>query len=252
MSGGADVMTAGQADFLFTLTLIVGVVILAGLLGLIVFSQLLERRSRGTRAAAAADAHEPRQPARTSMTDGPVDRTPTKPIDVQPALGIYPDLPDDYLLLGAPLITDPVTGMDLTLRRWLTTHHELRRDVWADVVTSFYNRAALDPDIADYFADVDMFELQRHFLAALMAVTGEGLTAGTVRRLHDKHRNVRNTRGMLITGNVYDKTVDTLLAVIDEALRQTRLRDTTSVLSRIQRMALLLREHLVYARDAGR
>ena len=111
--------------------------------------------------------------------------------------------------------------MDLTLRRWLTTHHHLRRDVWADVVTNFYDRAALDDAVADYFAAVDLFELQRHFLAALMTVTGEGLTVGTVRRLHEKHRNVRNTQGVPITGDIYEhplgdvmqRTLDRLLSV---------------------------------------
>ena len=221
-------MSQAQTDFLSTLTLILVVLILGGMAFLVVLGEVLNRRDERPR------SWKPPQHQQPQHHDS----------------ALYPDLPNDHMLILAPLIPDPVTGVMLTLRKYLMTYHELGRNVWAEVVTNFYNRAALDNEIADYFAGVDLIVLQSHFLAALMTVTGEGLTVGTVRHLHDRHRDVRNSKGVLITPVIYDRTAGTLVVVIRDALRQTKLADPDPVLKSVQRMALVLREYLIFADSA--
>ena len=79
------------------------------------------------------------------------------------------------------------------MRDWL--RHLAGPDAWSEVVSRFYNRAATDPDITGYFTGVDLARLQRHFLAALMIVTGQGVTVGVVRRMHAAHAGVCTPTG---------------------------------------------------------
>jgi hypothetical protein len=76
--------------------------------------------------------------------------------------------------------------------------------------------AAADPAISDYFAGVDMPRLQRHFLAALMIVTGQGVTVGVVRRMGEAHATVRDAAGAPITGEIWDATIGVLAEVLGE------------------------------------
>ena len=80
------------------------------------------------------------------------------------------------------------------------------------MVGLFYARAAAD--IADYFRDADREQLQRHFLAVLIIVTGQGVTVGLVRRLRRAHAGVCNSRGTPITADVWDTVIGVLAGVL--------------------------------------
>jgi truncated hemoglobin YjbI len=111
-----------------------------------------------------------------------------------------------------------IVGDDrVTLKEWLV-HHTRREGVWGEVVAEFYTRAAADAHVAPYFAGVDLDDLRRHFLAALLLVADKGLTVGTVRKMHDRHAAVRNLRGEPITGEIYDRVVATLGQIVSEIL----------------------------------
>ena len=105
-----------------------------------------------------------------------------------PVPDLFPGVPDTHLLTTCPTVDTP--DGPLPLRDWL--RHFAGADAWSQVVSRFYTRAAADPDIAGYFTRVDIDQLQRHFLAALMIVTGQGVTVGVVRRMHTAHATVRN------------------------------------------------------------
>jgi hemoglobin len=91
-----------------------------------------------------------------------------------------------------------------------------RADAWSQVVSRFYDRAAADPDIAGYFTAVDLARLQRHFLAALMIVTGQGVTVGVVRRMHAAHAGVCTPTGQPITEATWNATIGVLAGVLAE------------------------------------
>jgi hypothetical protein len=61
-----------------------------------------------------------------------------------------------------------------------------------------------------------MVTLQRHFLAALMIVTGQGVTVGQVRRMQAAHTGVRNSKGEPITSAVWDTVIGVLAGVLGE------------------------------------
>jgi hypothetical protein len=94
----------------------------------------------------------------------------------------------------------------MPLRDWL--RHLAGPDAWSEVVSRFYDRAAADPDIAGYFTGVDPARLQRHFLAALMIVTGQGVTVGVVRRMHAAHAGVCTPTGQPITEATWNATIE--------------------------------------------
>ena len=133
---------------------------------------------------------------------------PGRPVDP------YAGLPDEHLLAPAPLVATPGGG-SAVLVDWLR-HHTGRDEVWQDVVTEMYRRAAGVPAVADYFVGVDMPRLHRHFLAALVVVAGRGMTVGTVRRMAAAHHSVRNTAGDPISGEVFDAVVATLAGILAE------------------------------------
>ena len=183
----------------------------------------------------------------------PGDDPPEKHVELpeveRPGSDIYPELPDHYVLLEAPMLADPLTGMQLPLRKWLVTFHPVQKEVWAELVSLFYTRAATDPGIADYFAGVDLVKLQGHFLAALVLLTGEGLDVGTVRRLHAAHSSVVNTDGARITEDVFDRTAATLAEVISDALQETRVgpHERARVVAQLGRMVAILKPYLTCA-----
>jgi len=104
----------------------------------------------------------------------------------------------------------------MTLRDWLIHYSPKRDRVWPSVVEQFYKRAAANPDIADYFVDVDMPRLQGHFVRALMLLTGQGLTSTMVKRLQEAHASVTNSRGQAIRPEIYDAVVHTLVGVLTD------------------------------------
>lgn len=129
-----------------------------------------------------------------------------------PATELYPGIPDTHLLCTCPMVDAP--GGAIPLRDWLK--HLAGADAWSVVVSRFYARASSDPEIAAYFTDVDMPQLQRHFLAAIMIVTGQGVTAGVVRRMREAHTEVRDSRAVPITGEIWDAVVAILVGVLSE------------------------------------
>jgi hemoglobin len=72
------------------------------------------------------------------------------------------------------------------------------------VVEDFYERILADPDLAPYFASVDLTELRRHQVDFLSAATGgPGRYAG---------RDIRAAHaGLAITGNAFDRVARHLL-----------------------------------------
>jgi hypothetical protein len=153
----------------------------------------------------------------------------------------YAGLSTGHLLHGPPIVTDLGIGLGepVPLRDWLVHYHPERDNVWAEVVAEFYTEAAGDPDIADYFVDVDLAVLQRHFLAALMMLTGHGLTVGAVRQMQARHAEVRNSRGEPITPEVYDATIGVLATI----LRRKGVPEP--VLAQVQELLEPLREAIV-------
>jgi truncated hemoglobin YjbI len=133
-------------------------------------------------------------------------------VTLLPRPELFPGVPETHVLTDPPRVAAP--GASEPLRDWL--RHFAGIDAWPVAVSRFYTRAAADPAIAVYFARVDMEKLQRHFLAALMIVTGQGVTVGVVRRMRDAHATVRNGAGAPITGEVWDATIGVLAEVLGE------------------------------------
>lgn len=74
-------------------------------------------------------------------------------------------------------------------------------------VDDFYERVVADPDLADYFAGVDMFSLRRHQTEMLAAATG-GPNPYTGQDMHEAHE------GLKITDAAFDKVVGHLGATL--------------------------------------
>ena len=168
------------------------VVLTCGLLVLIVDRQ---RRSARRALPAAGPSGDRGQ----DVVDVPPDDAPTEQVPIVPR--------ERTLLAGPPMIDG------CTLRDWLV-HHAHRDGVWEDVVVQFYARAAANPLVAAYFAEVDTARLQRHFLAALAMLTHTGLHRRTVERMSVAHQGVTTPAGAPITGEVWDEVVSTLVGVL--------------------------------------
>ena len=182
------------------------------------------RHRRRPRTSARAQITLPRQPPRpgdaaehdlTALRhhrgDLPIATEAAVPPVRMPDL--FPGVPDTHLLTSCPTVDVPDGPMPL--RDWL--RHFAGPDAWSQVVLRFYARAAADPDIAGYFTRVDIDQLQRHFLAALMIVSGQGVTVGVVRRMHTAHAAVRNTTtGQPITDTTWNAVIGALAGVLGE------------------------------------
>jgi hemoglobin len=147
-----------------------------------------------------------------ALRPGDFDAGPAVTVVPVPAPELFPGVPDTHLLTECPMVDAP--GGPMPLRDWL--RHFAGVDAWSEVVSRFYTRAAADPDIAGYFTGVDMARLQRHFLAALMIVTGQGVTVGVVRRMQAAHAAVRNTHGVPITDATWNAVIGVLAGVLGE------------------------------------
>ncbi|MGF1647338.1 MAG: hypothetical protein ACFCVF_10535 [Kineosporiaceae bacterium] len=138
---------------------------------------------------------------------------PVAHLELSDSTDPYGGLPDSHLLVPAPTVA--TRDGRVPLADWLP--RETGRDgVWAEVVAQFYARAAAAPAVADYFAGFDMDRLQRHFLAALVMVTGRGLTVGTVRRMGAAHIDVRDSAGRPVTADIWTAVLATLTGILTE------------------------------------
>jgi hypothetical protein len=129
---------------------------------------------------------------------------PSRPRPVPP-----PRLPDSVVLAGPPLVAGGAT-----LRDWLVHFHPERRNVWADVAAEFFTALADRPDIADYFAGSDRDAVQKHFLGAVITLTGSGVTVGTLEVIRSRHGAVRNSQGHGITQEVFDDAMGLLMDIL--------------------------------------
>lgn len=130
-------------------------------------------------------------------------------VAVDPPALVPTKLPPTYVLHSAP----QVKGM--SLRDWLIHLHprEYRENefgVWVAVVAEFVADLRGDQEVIDLFADrgTDMEKFQSHFLSALVILTHTGLTVGLLAHLQERHA------GLGITGEMYDRTIGTLAAVL--------------------------------------
>lgn len=115
---------------------------------------------------------------------------------------------DDTLLFPPPTV--PVDDQDVVLWTWMRHHHPRPEGLAQRVVKRFYDTAAHDPEVADYFVGIDLPGLQRHFVRAFIVLADRGLTAGTVHDLAVRHSTVRNTRGEPVSAAVFDRVVAAL------------------------------------------
>lgn len=111
-----------------------------------------------------------------------------------------------------PLAPPPMVGRD-TLRDWLI-HYRKDGNVWSDVVAEFYNRAAQDPAVADYFGGVDWDHLKKHFMAALVLIAHSGVSHDLPATAARWHADVRNSKGDPITPAIFDATIGVLVGVL--------------------------------------
>lgn len=131
---------------------------------------------------------------------------------------------------GTALLAFAPTIDGVTLRDHLT-HHSTKRcphperhaGTWPCVVEDMYAAAGASPDIAPYFGGVDMIDLKRHFLSALVTVTHVGLSLSVAERLAASHAHLH------IPGEHFDAVTAVLVrcigdyttqAVIDHVLPQ--------------------------------
>jgi len=149
---------------------------------------------------------------------------------ISPADVIGPADDVEDLLVGPPVVEMPcqpgAAPTTVPLRDWLVHLHPENSNVWSDVVTEFYATIMAEPAIADYFHDADLAALQNHFMAVVIAVTGEGVTATTVQQLRTRHAGMRDSNGNPISGAIFDRAAGVLTdilrakAVPDRTLRQ--------------------------------
>jgi hemoglobin len=83
-------------------------------------------------------------------------------------------------------------------------------DAVTKVVQLFYERVLADPELADYFTDVDMGRLKRHQVLLISQVLG-GPAGYDGRDLRDAHA------GMQITSDHYARVFGHLVAVLHDA-----------------------------------
>jgi hypothetical protein len=96
--------------------------------------------------------------------------------DRLPATGALVVVPPVGSAGGAP--TEPVP-----LRDWMVHLHAGPRSKWTELVRELTAAALADPVTGPGLAGTDPATVQRYFLALLMALTGEGLTADAVHRV---------------------------------------------------------------------
>lgn len=119
---------------------------------------------------------------------------------------------DDVVVFPAPTVR--VDDEDVVLWTWMRHHHPRPEGLAQRVVRRFYDAAARDVEVADYFVGVDLPGLQRHFVRAFILLADKGLTTGSLRNLATRHAVVRNTTDQPVTPAVFDKVVAALGAAL--------------------------------------
>lgn len=128
--------------------------------------------------------------------------TPTPPV----AIRSTPDHND-----GAEVIAPPPVIDGVTLRDWMIHTHIRTEETWQAVVAEFYHRVQQDDEIVKaYFSrpGLDLLDLQRHFMRALVVVSHVGLTRRAADTLGDKHAHLG------IQGEHFDRVVNVLTDVL--------------------------------------
>jgi truncated hemoglobin YjbI len=119
------------------------------------------------------------------------------------------------VLQPPPTVRDS-SGRAITVKDWLT-HYWPGSPGWPAIVAEFYNRAASDPAIAEFFAHTDMAMLQKHFTHAMIIITKDGVNVPTRDYLARVHADLRNRAGQPISGDIYDRTINVLVEVLVDA-----------------------------------
>ena len=119
-------------------------------------------------------------------------------------------------VLQPPPTVRAASGRTVTVKDWLT-HYWPEGPGWPAIVAQFYNRAAADPAIAEFFASTDMTALQKHFTHAMIIVTKDGVTVPIRDYMARVHTGLRNAAGQPITGAIYDRTINVLVQVLVDA-----------------------------------
>jgi hypothetical protein len=157
---------------------------------------------------------------RADRLDGPAGRRgPGAPTVRRPARRPpVTDVPPGDPHIGPPMVRMPDAsgspGSMVPLRDWLLHLHVENANVWSDVVTEFYAAVLADPAIADYFRDCDRPALQKHFLAMVIAVTGDGVSAELLDRLRARHAGVRDGGGDPISRPIFDAAAGLLAGIL--------------------------------------
>ena len=144
----------------------------------------------------------------------------------------------DQVIVRAPVVNDRHVGV-VNLRSWAQQYHPLREGVWTRLVKTFYATAAKDPEVAGYFADVDLVVLQRHFVQVLVTLTQQGLTMRTVKRLTESHQHVVDQQGRPITEGVFNKVTHAL----EVALRSEGVPEDT--IDQVVEMLVVIKSAMV-------
>lgn len=126
------------------------------------------------------------------------------------------EMPRDYRLAEPPMIE----GM--TLFTYLKHHAPQNAPaaewdaeglgVWSSFVEAFYGAAGHDQRIAHKFEGVEMVDLKRHFLRALVTLTNTGLTVGQADRLGEQHAH------LAITEQEFDAVTEHLVQTLKRYL----------------------------------
>jgi truncated hemoglobin YjbI len=132
------------------------------------------------------------------------------------AAGLPPDEGARLGVLQPPPTVWDAAGRPITVKDWLT-HYWPEGPGWPAIVAEFYNRAAADPAIAEFFRRTDMPALRKHFTHMMIILTKDGVTVATRDYLANAHAGLRNKAGRPITGDIYDSTINVLVQVLVDA-----------------------------------
>ena len=140
-----------------------------------------------------------------------------------PPNGVERPLPPDPrpagLLIGPPMVPDPVVpGMNHTVRDYVL-HYSQDPDVWSHIGAALYEIGAPHPKVGPYFHAADMTTLPVHFTRMLVAVCHTGVSERMLRTLTEKHARVTNPDGEPIGDEAYDIVKSVITMVITNKVR---------------------------------
>jgi len=150
-------------------------------------------------------------PTATTRREVKAARAAGQPVVTGPP-PLFADLPVGHRLTSAPTVR--VRSQDIPLQDWLRYYAE--GSAWSGVIQSISDRVTGDPLLQPYFGAMDRTTLQRHVMSTVMMLTGEGVTAGAVRRLADAHLRHVQSGGEPVTEAVWNR----MAATLGNALRE--------------------------------